>query len=347
MSMVDNLAPIGSDDRFIVASIPVGDDIDTSDFSEGFNISAKRSRLNLDMRMDSSVGQFRAFIEGDYAGQGGTDNFRLRHAYGQYNRFIMGQTWSTLMDLTADPEEIDFEGLNAQINLRQPIARWTKGLGDNRPFALGLEDPSPDITGGTGISNFPDVVARVSKERKAAKLQAGLILRQIVGETDGEVSVTDRTFGWALTTSGRVQVKKFDLRDNLMFQVNWGHGLGRYLTDLRSAGGKDAIFDPENKLEAYPVLAGYVAFQHWWRRNPWNLFRDLRSTFVLGLVDLDNFDFEPDDAYNRTVRGSMNLIWSPISQIDLGVEMLWGRRWDKDGSFGTASQIQTVATFRF
>jgi hypothetical protein len=346
LGMVYNLAPIGSDDRFVVATIPTeGNPV--ADFTEGFTISAKRSRVNLDMRMDSSVGQFRAFVEGDFAGQGGTDNYRLRHAYGQYNRFILGQTWSTLMDQLAEPEELDFEGLNAQINLRHPLTRWTKGLGNNRPFALGLEDPSPDITGGEGVSNFPDVVTRISKQRDWGHLQAGLILRQIVGEPEGEVDTEDRTFGWALTTSGNLDVKRWDERDSFKFQLNFGDGLGRYVTDLRSAGGKDAVFDPENRLKAYPVFAGYVAFQHWWRRNPLNLFRNIRSTWVLGYVGLDNFDFEPDEAYSKTLRSSMNVIWSPISQIDIGVEFLWGRKWVKDGSFGTATQVQSVATFRF
>ncbi|MGB5513721.1 MAG: hypothetical protein WBP36_04295, partial [Thermoanaerobaculia bacterium] len=84
LGLVDSLDPIGSDDRFIVGSIPVGEPTPGVD-NEGFTISAKRSRVNLDMRMDSSVGTFRAFIEGDFAAEvDGTDTYRLRHAFGQY-----------------------------------------------------------------------------------------------------------------------------------------------------------------------------------------------------------------------------------------------------------------------
>jgi hypothetical protein len=183
LGVVDSLDPIGSTDRFVSGTIPVGETEEGEIFNEGFVISAKRSRLNWDMRLDSSVGQFRAFVEGDFAGQGtgGSDDLRLRHAYGQYNRFILGQTWSTLMDTAAIPEDVDFEGLNAQINVRQPELRWVKGLGNNRPFSVGIEDPNPSITGGAGISRFPDTIAVIRKEREWGHLQLGAIARNIVG----------------------------------------------------------------------------------------------------------------------------------------------------------------------
>ena len=43
----------------------------------------------------------------------------------------------------------------------------------------------------------------------------------------------------------------------------------------------------------------------------------------------------------------MNLLWSPISAIDLGVEFLWGERMNKDGERGNATQFQLVGTFYF
>ena len=53
----------------------------------------------------------RLFIESDFAGVRRT--MRLRHAFLQTNRFVVGQTWSTFSNPEADPIGIDFEGLNA------------------------------------------------------------------------------------------------------------------------------------------------------------------------------------------------------------------------------------------
>lgn len=354
LGVVDSLDPIGSTDRFVTGSIPVTQDESGGDFNQGFVISAKRSRLNWDLRLDSSVGQFRAFVEGDFAGDAGnSDVLRLRHAYGQFNRFILGQTWSTLMDIAAIPEDVDFEGLNAQLNVRQSELRWTRGLGNDTPFALGLEDPNPSITGGTGVSQFPDTIVRITKQRKWGHLQLGGILRSIRGvPTDEEGNEVTReassAFGWGLSFSGNAAVKKWDRRDNFKFQLNFGDGLGRYINDLGTVGGFDAAFDPGNReLETLGVFGVYGGFQKWWKRNPLGLFKAVRSTFVYGFVQVEDLDFLPDNFYRSTQRFSANWLWSPISQIDLGVELLYGVRKNKDRQEASARQFQFVATFRF
>lgn len=353
LGLVANLDPLGSDDRFIVGSIPVGEP-EPGTFTEGFTISAKRSRMNLDMRMDSSVGQFRAFLEGDFAAEADNqDTYRLRHAFGQYKNWIMGQTWSTFMDTRALPEELDFEGLNAQLIDRQPVLRWAKEFDSNRVVAMSLEDPTAEITGGEGKGKFADLAARVSKQREWGHLQAAVLLRNIAGAPDNNPEANKSTFGWGLSLSGGNRFKRWSQLDNFKFQLNIGQGIGRYINDLDSVGGQDAVFDPEGNLKALPALGAFFAYQHFWKRDPttWisqkGLLKDLRSTLVLGFTQVDNFDFQPDDAYRRTKRVSLNLLWSPISSIDIGIEYLWGERMNKNGERGNANQFQLVGTFFF
>jgi hypothetical protein len=353
LGLVDSLDPIGSDDRFIVGSIPVGEPTPGVD-NEGFTISAKRSRVNLDMRMDSSVGTFRAFIEGDFAAEvDGTDTYRLRHAFGQYKNIILGQTWSTFMDTGATPEELDFEGLNANINDRQPLLRYTRNLGPSRSFAVGLEDPAAELTGGDGKGKFADVTARINSPREWGHLQAAVLLRSISGAPTDDPTSIKSTFGWGLSFSGSNRFKKWSQQDNFKYQFNIGQGIGRYINDLDSVGGLDGVFDPEGNLKVLPALGAYVAYQHYWKRDPTAFFgstgflRNLRSTMVLGFTQIDNYAFQADDAYRRTKRVTLNILWSPINSIDLGIELLWGERMNKDGERGNASQFQVVGTFFF
>ena len=353
LGIVDSLDPIGSDDRFVVGSIPVGEPEPGID-KEGFTFSAKRSRVNLDMRMDSSVGTFRAFIEGDFANESGNDNtYRLRHAFGQYGDWILGQTWSTFMDNRADPEELDFEGLNAATLSRQPLLRWTKNLAKERTFAVALENPVVDITGGDGKGKFGDVVTRVTKPREWGHLQVALLLRNIAGSPTEDPANVSSVFGWGISLSGHNRFKKWSQKDNFKYQFNVGRGIGRYINDLGSVGGQDAVFDPEGDLKVLPAMGAYLAYQHFWKRDPTAFFgrtgllKDLRSTVVLGYTQVDNYDFQLDDAYRRTKRVTLNLIWSPISVIDLGFEFLWGERMNKDGERGNARQFQLVGTFFF
>ena len=79
-SLVQTFDALGSDDRFLTYSIPIEG---TAEAGKGPRLSlwAGRSKFNFDVRTPTELGQMRAFIEGDFAGDG--EAFRLRHAYGQ------------------------------------------------------------------------------------------------------------------------------------------------------------------------------------------------------------------------------------------------------------------------
>ncbi len=338
MSIVQSFDQVGSADRFVVGTIPVtGDAVGTENQA---NLTSRQSRLNLDVRRHTALGPLRAFIEGDYAGEG--DTYRLRHAYGQFRKVLAGKTWSTFVDSQAVPEDIDFEGLNGRINVRQPQLRFFPSIGENLQLAVAVEDPNPDVTGGTGLTRVPDVVASIRRTwHNRLHLKTALLLRQIRAQPENNPSAEEKDIGWGLSLSGRVNVPLWGEDDHLLFQLNYGDGIGRYINDLESVGGQDAVFDPvTGELKSLTAFGGYLSFQHWWSEK-------MRSTFVAGFTDVDNFDFQPDDAYHQTKRVTANLLFSPIPRVDIGAELLWGERTNKDGNSGDALQIQLAAKYIF
>ncbi|MEZ5504254.1 MAG: DcaP family trimeric outer membrane transporter [Halioglobus sp.] len=336
--VVYNFDPLEIADRFIVGSIPVGVSESTGDVAQS-SITADQSRLNFDLREPTQFGLMRAFIEGDFAGSGET--FRLRHAFGQWNRMLAGKTWSTFVDPEASPEEIDFEGLNARINVRQSQIRYMPKLGEEYELQVALEDPNPEIQNGTGVSRTPDfVLAGRFSPNKRLHMKLALLARQIRAQAESG-NITEE-FGWGTSLSGRFVTPRFDPRDNVLFQLNYGNGIGRYVNDLSSIGNYDGIFDPTTgELQLFHVVAGYISFQHWWAVN------QLRSNFTFGAVDINNPGFIADNAYLTTLRFSSNLIWSPIPRIDIGGEYLWGSRENKNGKTGDATQLQFAVKYRF
>jgi hypothetical protein len=74
---------------------------------------------------------------------------------------------------------------------------------------------------------------------------------------------------------------------------------------------------------------------------------NLRSTFLWSFVDVHNYDFQPPDAYNKTHRFAVNLVFSPANRVDVGVEFINGSRENKDNQRATANQIQLVTIIRF
>lgn len=335
MNLVKNFDPLGSKDRFITSSIPVP----SSDKEAEVSLSANPTRINLELRDSGDYGNLRAFVEGDFAGSG--DSFRLRHAFGQFNSLLIGKTWSTFMDPSTNPESLDFEGMNGRILLRQPQIRFFPKIAKNWNLLLALEDTNPDITGGEGRSNMPDVVVSVEHRLSKWNFKAAMLFRKIEGVCDCLNGTDDSTNGWAVTISGRTNLSWWDERDNIKMQLNYGTGYGRYINDLANLGDSDAVFNPATgKLESLEVSAFYVSMQKWWTAS-------IRSNFNLGLVDVDNRDYQEDSAYQKTFRLGANVIWSPTPRVDLGVELLSGRRWNKNDLSSNARQFQFAATYRY
>ncbi len=334
-------------DRFIVGAIPV-DQAGSGDNAAQSSVSANQSRLNFDMRDTTEAGILRAFIEGDFTGDGNT--FRLRHAFGQWSRMLAGQTWSAFVDTEATPEEVDFEGLNGRINVRQSQVRLSPRIGEDFQFQFSLEDPNPQIQNGSGVTRVPDLVlaGRFSPNDRL-HVKAALLGRQIRGQqsltdmsgtevSDGGV---DKSYAWGLSLSGSFATPLLDSRDKFLFQLNHGNAIGRYVNDLASVGNYDGIFNPgTGELQLFNVTAGYGSIQHWWDNT-------VRSNFTLGYVGINNPAFVDAEAYKSTIRASANILWNPTPRVDTGVEYLWGSHETKDGSDGDAHQLQMMVRYMF
>ena len=334
-----NIDPLKSQDQFIVGTIPTSESVPRGVQAET-NLTVNQSRMNFELREPTGKGDMRAFVEGDFAGDG--DTFRLRHAFGQYGVLLAGKTWTAFADPESTPEEIDFEGLNARINIRQSQLRFTPSFGKERELQISLEDPESEIQNGNGLKKMPDLIGTLrlpSANLSHVKLSA--IVREIRGQMQGGDGSVKSEIGYGISLSARHSIPFLGDGDNITGQLTYGHGIGRYINDLNTIGNYDGAFNTlTGDLELFDVTAGYISGQHWW--NP-----KLRSNMTLGVVVVDELDFSSGSDYERTIRLSTNLLWSPIERIDLGGEALWGKREDVDGGNGDASQIQLTAKYRF
>ena len=361
LTLVNSFDPVLITDRFIVGSIPPkGESL--AGAKSGMDVSAKQTRLNFEVREQTRHGTMRAFVEGDFEGDsdGGKEIFRLRHAFGQYKYLLAGKTWSAFANMNALPEEVDFEGVNGVVLVRQPQLRFSPEFGQDYSFVFSIEEPNTEIANGNGTKGAWDLVASVDR-LPFGKLgdwnyRVSGVLRDLKGqyiESGGDpdtLSVQDSTTGWGITTSGQKSFGSWGEDDFIQWQLTYGKGVGRYLNDLATVGGGDAVFDPQGKLHALPVLAGFLSYRHHWGSKPWfmeDLPGIMRSNFILSWIDVDNFDFQDDKDYAQTWRVSANLLYFPTQNLRFGGELLWGQRKNKDGTSGTASQIQFSARYIF
>jgi hypothetical protein len=348
MTLVHSLRPLGVDDRFITSSIPV-EGAQSAGEEARTTYAAAPSRVNLDLRTPSRLGDLRTFLEWDFAAT--DDGARLRHAFIQARRWMVGRTWSTFSDPEAEPMGIDFEGLNAISLFRQEQIRFTQAVRPNLNFSLAIENPAPDLTGASGVNLTPDFIGRVRWEPehepigprligRAVHVQAAILVRTLRGELTARPEKTLLTGGFGANISG-VLVPQWDADDRFKFATNAGWGIGRYITDLSTLGGQDAVYDStSDSLRALRVFSTYFGYERLWKPT-------FTTAITYGLVEVRNLDIQPLDALHRTDRGTVNLTWTPIPQLDLVLEFLTGRRVNKDGAHGSSSQVQAGWTFRF
>ena len=268
-------------------------------------------------------------------------NLRLRQAWGKLDNFfwggslLAGQAWSTMEDVAALPENMDFQGPNGSNQNRQPLIRWNRTFGNKYSLWLAAEDPDSNIENGDGKTGLPDGVIALQYNGGWGHLKSGLLGRQIIGEADtggGDES----QLGVGATLAGLINLPILGKKDNFRGRVTYGRGLGSYENE---SGVPDGVMDGDD-LNLLPLFAGYGALQHWWS-DSW------RSNAVFGWLKVDNKSGQTDTSLERTLYSALNLVWSPVKQMDLGGEVLWGQRKNKNGDDGDATRIQFSTKYSF
>lgn len=243
------------------------------------------------------------------------------------------------MDVSVIPDTLDFEGPNSELFVRQGQFRWTQPLGDGLSVAFALENPEGDFTGPDGdlnLDRYPDSVVRLRWDQDWGHLQTAVLGRELRID-DGSNSSSQ--FGYGLTLSGSLKLPQLHAKDQVAFQINYGDGIGRYITDL-GGSGLDAVQDANGNLDTVEAFGVMVQGQHWWS-DRW------RSTLAYGYLTADPSSDAPPTALNTSHYVAANLIWSPIPSVDIGAEYLWGYLETEGDRSGAANRIQASVTYRF
>jgi hypothetical protein len=347
LNVMHDFDDIDSDNLFATSEI----EVDSNNGGRTF-FDASETRLNLTTRSPTPFGKLKVFVEGDFQGSG--NSLRLRHAYGEVGRFLVGQTNSTFMDPSAQPSTIDNEGPNALVFVRHPLVRWTQPIAEGLTWAVSVEQPETKITfpftpvapgdGQNAASGdiqeiYPDLATHVRYSASFGHLQLAGLLRDLRFDGDSG-SDDDSVTGWGINFTGLIGTFR---QDSLMFQIAYGEGIGVYIQDLSFADqgmGNDAAPSASGELEAIPAFGAFVAYEHRWATH-------LYSVATYGIVDVDNTSGQAANAYKRTHYASLNLVWTPFRLMSVGMEFLYGKREDNDGSDGDAKRLQFGATYYF
>ncbi len=330
---IDNL---GFQDISFQPTIPL--DGDSEDGEQQTRIHTRLSRVNIDYREPTPLGEFRTFIEFDFFGDGDERvndyDLRLRHAVAELGNWKFGQFWSGFMDVFSQPETADPGGPIGLPSKRNPGVFYVRGERSATSFGVGVENPEADLAGRTDLKRSESVPNPVA----FGKLQGDWGYVRLAGMGIQLRSKEEDLYTGAAHVSGRLNTPWLNERDNFAFGVQYGEGFAHFYSSF--AVQLDGFIDDDGDVEATEIFGAFGAYQHWW--NPkW------RSSFIASVFDFDLPNGFDPFAYAGGERYTANLVWSPINGVTFGGEISHELIETFDGSEGDGTRLEFVARFDF
>jgi hypothetical protein len=318
--------------------------------SDGETIfSVRQTRFGVKASLPVGGRELKTRFEFDFFGEvsgrpdaGGQNGVRLRHAYGEWGPWLVGQTHSLFMDADLWPNIIDYWGPAGMSFYRNVQARYTPISGVHT-FAIALERPATDldpgaVAGVAGVSKLPDLTAQYRLTRDWGYLQVSGMLRWLGYDTPGAPGGNPKgdAVGGGLAASSSLKVSSMV---TLRLSVLGGAGISYYLND----GGTDLAFGGTTAApvaQAVPLL-GLMAYVDVAWSPMWSSSIGYSSTTV------DNTSLQAPNAFKQGQYASVNLLAVPMKNMLVGPELLWGTRKDKGGADGTDVRLQVSAKYSF
>ena len=307
------------------------------------NMHGRESRLNLDVRSITEKGMpMQIYFEFDFYNLDRGEFFqspRLRHFYGVLGRLLIGRTWGTQTDLFAMPNAIDFAAGDAVLATRRTQIRFEDDLGKKFKYALALEMLEfPGIDGPDSLGQpsqlLPLLAGRITRNTASGgRLMLGASLFQLRWDGYGDLP-NSTTMGWGFSFTGR---EYFGNKHYFNWMASYGDGWGSQVVSTLGSEAS-AILTPEGSLETMTSwnLGAGVAIR----------FSDVLTSNLFGnIFAIDPSEYRDENKIKSGESVHVNLIWSPIKNVNAGVEFMVLRRTNGDDNSGVGKRLQLMIKY--
>jgi len=382
-------ADIGNAEAGYPSAVPV-ENTDRDEGQGDTDFSIATSKLGLIADHESG---WRVRVEADFMGEDDLSfvaqrdgGVRIRHAYAEYDNWLVGQTWTLTRSMVGRINTVDWEGgTGFGIEERMPQIRYTAG-----PFAVALEDTNPyaDVAVATYDQNFMtgEMEAWLNEEPNASNSTQTDIKRDLPAltaafEDDLAAGVRARLAGVVARTSSETRTcavqgdcllpdapKASDsivgygvfagsdlaITDtvNLHVTAHYADGAASYVNNtgqgnLGAFATMDAILDTRTgQLHAVESLGGSIGAT--WAIGPGTL----GAMYSVAQNDLDSIEAfndstSADRALEKAEIAFLNYFWQPGEDVTAGVEYAHYRVKTHGGDRGEAGRVNAKLAFNF
>jgi hypothetical protein len=332
-------------DDFTTSQIPINPTPYQDNFR--FHMTARQSRLNFGIDYITPWGKLKGFVSGDfYSGStGNTSYFRLREAYLEMEKILLGQTNTTFGNANVVPATIDFEGPNSAPTLRNPMIRYASRIGKGWSYSLAIEMRGTDITTfaktGKPFNAIPSLVGNINK-----KGDWGVVT------LSGMVDVTRYFYADSVTGGGVVENANIGYggalsaiintwnKNHFSFFVVSGKGIANFISDLSGLGYNGVPDYNTKKLVLLNSMGGFIAYTQYWNDK-------FSSNVIYSYVELEKTVLLTKKDFRYSHYALINLFYAPFERLNFGVEYVWGELIIQNNQNGYANRLQFLAQFNF
>lgn len=306
-----------------------------------FDGNMTHTNIFFQLLRNTKLGVLQAYIQANF--QNPNYGMKLKKAYIRLGHVTFGLSRSTFEDALAGPPTIDYQGPAGAVSASNVLIQYKGNPTAHFGWAISAEVPKAayQISGALNRAidqRVPDIPAYVQYQWDGGKshVRASAIFRSL-SYRDLVDNKNKLRNGWGVQLSGAIKCGGLA---SIFYQANYGKGIGHYINDL-SEIDVDLIPDGTSGKMKAPASMGITGGI---RLNlASNLF--LSSSYSLSrLYDQEELG---GDAYRRGNYAVVNAFYTPISDLQFGLEYLHGRRTNMDHSDSGANRVQAMIKYSF
>lgn len=313
-----------------------------------FMFSAQQSALSLNLvALPGTADQVGMYVTVNLLGDSYTP--ALEYALLTYRGLSVGLGYTLFADTRAALPTIDYMGPCGYTGAGNAGIQYRKTLDCGVTLGAALELPLVSYTAADAVENVhqrvPAIPLAVSYGWDGGDSWVRLsgVVRNMIYRDMVEQSNRNKV-GWGLQLSGSQSLGALPLR--VMWQATYGHGITSYFQDYTDKG-YDMMPDPANpgRLKDVQAWGGYAGVQFNFSDNVYmcagySHVRDYIDRYADGATP-----WGEQSKYTQYAVG--NLFWDINSYLSTGIEYIWGRRVNFDGSQAHDSRLQAMLQFSF
>ena len=291
-----------------------------------FGAHAYQTRIGV----KGSTGDFRFNFEGDFYGSGG-GSFRIRHAYGEYAGWLLGQTWSNWNADGNPAAMVDFNGVPGGAGYRAMQIRYTHAISDALTASASIED------------DYASYKSRPLLTGALRYTQGDTVYKLTVASRGLEDLAGDDVSGWGASLSavakpweGGTVRGVYVIGEGVSSLLNYGNGIGQQAgqSTFKSGYDIDANGDPV-RISGYGFDIAHA------------ITPKLELSVSYGHYDYDDFAGMEALSVKDISTGFLTARYKPADNLLLAIEYQRLQRKEFGGAKVDNDRVNAMAQFSF